>query len=100
MADILATYGTTLPQERWVWHLDFIREMMNAWWEDSTESIFPPPLVNGDDLLKELDIIPGPMIGYLLEVIYEAQVTGEIHSRQEGIGYAKKMLKQRKIKSG
>jgi putative nucleotidyltransferase with HDIG domain len=100
MADILATYGPTLPQERWVRHLDVIREMMDAWWEDRTESIFPPPLVNGDDLLKELDIIPGPMVGYLLEVIYEAQIAGEIHSRQEAIGYAKKMLKQRKIKSG
>jgi poly(A) polymerase len=97
MADILATYGPTLPQERWARHLDVIREMMNAWWEDRTESIFPPPLVNGDDLMGELDITPGPVIGYLLDTIYEAQITGEIHNRQEAIRFAKKMLKERKI---
>ncbi len=100
MADILATYGPTLPQERWARHLDVIREMMNAWWEDRTESIIPPPLVNGDDLMEELDITPGPMVGYLLDAIYEAQITGEIHSWQEAIGFAKKLSKEKKIDPG
>ena len=100
MADILATYGPTLPQERWIRHLDVIRELLNAWWEDRTERIYPTPLVNGDDLMEALDLAPGPMVGYLLEAISEAQVMGEIHNRQEAIRLAKNLSKEKKVKMG
>ena len=32
LADLLATYGTTLPQDRWVRQLDVVRKLMDAWW--------------------------------------------------------------------
>ena len=92
LADILATYGTTLPQERWERHLDVVRQLWSAWWEDQTGSVFPPPLINGDILMDELNISPGPLVGYLLESIREAQVAGDIHNQQEAINLAQKLL--------
>ncbi len=91
MADVLATYGPSLPQERWSRHLDVVRSLLAAWWEERTERVLPPAIVNGDDLLAELKLSPGPLIGYLLESIREAQVSGDVHTREDAIRYAREI---------
>jgi putative nucleotidyltransferase with HDIG domain len=92
LADVLGTYGPTLPLDKWNTHLEVVRSLFEAWWERSNESINPPTLVNGHDLLKEFDLEPGPIVGKLLESIREAQVTGQVSSRLEAIKLAKDML--------
>ncbi len=92
LADILATYGPTLPQERWARHLSVVRTLLDAWWEDKDERVFPLPVLNGDDLIEELKLSPGPMIGYVLETIREAQVTGDIRNREEAIKLARAIV--------
>ena len=34
LADMLATYGPTLPQERWIRHLEVVQTLLGAWWDD------------------------------------------------------------------
>jgi hypothetical protein len=94
LADILATYGPTLPQERWSKHLEVVRILLSAWWEDQGDYVFPQPLINGDRLMEELDLPPGPTIGYLLETIREAQVGGEIKTVEEAIDLANSILRK------
>jgi poly(A) polymerase len=94
LADMLATYGPTLPQERWVRHVEVVQTLLSAWWEDKEESVFPPPLINGNDLKEELKLSTGPIIGYLLESIREAQVTGDIQNRKEALNLARVILKE------
>lgn len=94
LADLLATYGTTLPQERWMRHLDVVHELLHAWWEDRDERVFPAPLINGDMLMKALDLSPGPVVGYILEAIREAQVAGDIHTPQEATSLGKTLLQE------
>jgi tRNA nucleotidyltransferase/poly(A) polymerase len=94
LADILATYGPTLPPERWSKHLDVVRILLSAWWEDKDEVVFPQPLINGDQLMEELDLPPGPMIGYLLETIREAQVGDEIKTVEEAFELADSVLRE------
>lgn len=94
MADILATYGATLPQERWTRHLEVVRSLLGAWWEDKAEKVLPPALLNGDELKEQLKLSPGPVIGYLLESIREAQVSGEVTNPAEAIEFARKILAQ------
>jgi hypothetical protein len=100
MADVLATYGTTLSQERWARHLDVIRELLKAWFEERTERIYPTPLINGDELMEELNLAPGPIVGYLLEALREAQVTGDIHTQPEALNLAIRLLQDNAIKTG
>lgn len=100
MADILATYGTTLSQERWTRHLDVIRELLNAWYEERTARIFPPPLINGDELMAELNLESGPVVGYLLDALREAQVMGDIHTQQEALSLAMRLSQGKIIKKG
>jgi len=94
LADVLATYGPTLPQERWARHLDVIRSLLEAWWEKHAESIYPPALLNGYDLMAALGLRPGPIVGYLLEAIREAQVIGKVKSREQAIELARELQEE------
>jgi putative nucleotidyltransferase with HDIG domain len=94
LADVLATYGVTLPQERWIRHLEVIQTLLGAWWEAREERLFPVPLINGEELMQALDLVPGPQVGYLLEAIREAQITLEIHDQQEAINLARKIIRE------
>ena len=92
LADMLAIYGATLPQDVWARHLDVIRCLLEAWWEHPVEQISPPNLLNGHELMAELDLRPGPIIGQLLEAIREAQVVGKVNTRLEAVDLARSLL--------
>jgi hypothetical protein len=49
-------------------------------------------LVNGKELMEALDLEPGPLIGRLLDIIEEVQAAGEIHSPDEAIQLAKRLM--------
>ena len=46
----------TLPQETWAAALEVVRELLENWFEKPAETITPPALVDGDDLMNELDL--------------------------------------------
>ena len=89
LADVLGTYGYTLPQEEWTHHLEVIRSLLEAWWERPEESVAPPPLLTGNDLIESLGLEPGPLIGKILEKVREAQASGEIESKEEALVMAR-----------
>ena len=92
LADMLATYGATLPQDRWARHLDVVQTMLGAWWDDREEFIFPAAVINGTELMEALELDPGPMVGYLLEAIREAQINHEVKDKDEAISLVKNIL--------
>jgi len=92
LADLRATYEHTLPQNMWVAGLDVVRLFLENWWEKRAESIAPPPLLNGNDLMQELDLQPGPLIGLLLGAIREAQALGEVSTREQAFALARAHL--------
>jgi len=98
LADTLATYGPNLPLDFWQTELAICRQLLAAWWENPSESVAPPRLLTGDDLITKLNLTPGPQIGELLAAIQEAQACGEISDRQQALDYAVKYLEKRKEK--
>jgi poly(A) polymerase len=92
LADNLGTSSETFSQDQWSHHLEVIRSLLEAWWEHPHERIIPVVLVNGDDLMRELEISPGPQVGKLLDAIREAQAVGQVGTREEAIELAKKLL--------
>jgi poly(A) polymerase len=65
---------------------------LEAWWEKHGEWISPPALINGDDLLREYNLEPGPKIGIALEKIKEAQVEEGIKTKKKALEYLKSWL--------
>jgi tRNA nucleotidyltransferase/poly(A) polymerase len=89
LADLRGTQGHTLPQETWRAALDIARILLENYWEKPEETVTPPRLLDGNDLMKELNLEPGPVVGQLLEAVREAQATGKISTRKEAIGFAR-----------
>ncbi len=92
LADLRATYAQTLPQETWAAALDVVRLLLENWYEKPAESVAPPPLVSGNDVMRELNLKPGPKVGELLEAIREAQAMGEVSTREQALALARRRL--------
>src|SRR5215208_6826179 len=93
LADLRGTYGPTLTQETWSAALDVARILLENYWERREQTIRPPRLLDGNDLMKELSLQPGRVIGQLLEAIREGQATGKIETREQAFEYAQEYLK-------
>jgi poly(A) polymerase len=66
--------------------IDFCREKLAL----PAEVLNPPPLITGDDL-KALGIPPGPAYRDLLEAVRDAQLTGEIGTREEALAHVSRL---------
>lgn len=93
LADVWATYGTTLPQERWEKQVETVRTLLDAWWENPQKQVYPPALISGHDLINNLGLHPGPQIGKFLEAVREAQAEGEVTSREDALQFVRKQIK-------
>ena len=89
LADCLATYQATLPADLWDRQLEVVQLLLQAYWEQRDELVSPPALINGNDLISELCLAPGPQIGKILEVIREAQATGRVQTREQALALAR-----------
>jgi hypothetical protein len=83
--------------ELWERSLSIARGLWEAYFVRYQEIVEPDPLLNGSDLIKELGIKSGPRIGKLLRAITEAQVSGEVRSRQDALALAAKLLSSKDL---
>jgi tRNA nucleotidyltransferase/poly(A) polymerase len=93
LADLRGTQGLTLSQETWIAALDVARILLENYWEKPQETVKPPRLLDGNELMSELGLKPGRTIGQLLEAIREAQATGKVADRQQALDLAREYLK-------
>lgn len=94
LANLLATYGTNLPQDTLAFHLDVLRALLEAWWEQPESAVSPPALLNGNDLIHHFDLQPGPQIGQMLEAVREAQAAGEIETIADAKAFVGELLRE------
>ena len=94
LADTRATHAHTLTQETWVAALDVCRIFLENYWEKPAETVAPPRLLDGHEMMTEFDLKPGPHVGELLEAIREAQATGKVDTREEALAFARDWIKE------
>jgi tRNA nucleotidyltransferase/poly(A) polymerase len=94
LADLRGTRGHTLTQETWSTALDIARLLLENYWERPQETVAPPHLVNGLDVINEYKLEPGPIIGEVLEAIREAQATGKVSTREEALAFGRGWLEE------
>ncbi len=92
LADQRGTRGHLLTQDAWSKALDVARIFLENYWEKPEETVAPPRLVDGNEIMQEFELRPGPAIGHLLDAIREAQAAGEISTRDEAVEYGRKWL--------
>lgn len=94
LADLRATQGPNLTQKTWTAALDVARSLLENYFEKPQETIAPPRLLDGHDLMRTLDLKPGPTVGEALEAIREAQATGKVSTRAEALDFGKRWLEE------
>lgn len=89
LADVRATRANDLTVAAWGAYLDVARILLEHYWEKPEEVVAPPRLLDGNDLIKELNLVPGPLIGQLLELIRENQAVGKITTKEQALDFAR-----------
>ncbi|MBN1580898.1 MAG: CCA tRNA nucleotidyltransferase [Anaerolineae bacterium] len=82
----------TSPDQAWQALIETATELLVAYHDRRTEIIDPPDLLSGHDLINYGLAAPGPRVGQLLDALHEAQAAGEVHTRDEALGYARTWL--------
>jgi tRNA nucleotidyltransferase/poly(A) polymerase len=89
LADHLATYEGMGDTAVWEHLLAVVAELFRHYFHLFTETVAPEMLVNGRDLMEELNLPSGPEIGRLLRLVQEAQAAGSLHTRAEALAFAR-----------
>jgi poly(A) polymerase len=89
LADHLATRGPDLDLENWRQHGELVAYVLSRRFR---EEVRPLRLIDGNDLINVFGLSPGPEIGRILEVVKEAQASGEITAREEALNLAGRLL--------
>jgi poly(A) polymerase len=91
LADHLGSAGPRATVEGFRAHVALIAYILRVRFVQE-EVVFPPRLIDGDDLMAELGLEPGELVGELLEAVREAQAAGEIDSKGQALEYARERL--------
>jgi hypothetical protein len=86
VADRLATRGRG-AEEAIAAHVALARDVLAA------DRAPAEPLIRGDDLARELGIVPGPRLGELLAQLEEDRYAGDIATREQAITRARQLLR-------
>ncbi|NLE99954.1 MAG: HD domain-containing protein [Anaerolineales bacterium] len=100
LADHLATWGAQLAEPRWRRRLQVADALLRYYYERHPETLGLSPLLTGTDLMAELGLSEGPLVGKLLESVREAQAAGEVATREEALALATRAARAASDRSG
>ncbi|MFQ3658602.1 MAG: hypothetical protein SNJ54_06620 [Anaerolineae bacterium] len=92
MAHILAMHGAHLPQDLWLDRVELVIQLLSDYFDRYEQVVNPPPLIDGNELMRLLGISPGPQVGQLLTALREAQVLGDVTDEESAVRYARGAL--------
>jgi poly(A) polymerase/tRNA nucleotidyltransferase (CCA-adding enzyme) len=87
LADVLSAYEDTISEERWGKAMKDSRMLLDSWFNHYGDYVSPPVLIDGDEIMAELNLRPGRAIGETLELVREAEVRGEINNKNEALRF-------------
>jgi putative nucleotidyltransferase with HDIG domain len=94
LADNLAK-GEGRARGNWPDFVARVAELLDAFFFRHDELVAPPPLLRGGELVEELGAPPGRWTGELMRTLTEAQVGGEVRTRDEALALARNWWQQR-----
>ncbi|MBI4757875.1 MAG: HD domain-containing protein, partial [Chloroflexi bacterium] len=92
LADHLATRGPALDRAAWDKHVALTVDLFRKYLAEKEETVSPPRLLDGNDIMAVLGLEPGPLIGDLLEKVREAQAMGMVSDRAEALEYVREIM--------
>ena len=90
MADGWATRGPNYTREHFRRHCGFASYVLARAW--AVTEVEDPPLITGEDLMHDLDLPGGRLLGAVLTSVRDAQLNGLIRERAEALALAQATL--------
>lgn len=92
LADNRAKNPMGAEDDAWLRLLTLTARMLADYYEQPAKKVHPPLLLDGNDLMREFELQPGPQIGELLELVREAQVSGEVGTLEQALALVRTYL--------
>ncbi len=92
LAYYLAHETIHIQQDVWLKRLEHSQHLLGAYFVYYEQIVNPPALLTGDDLVTQFGLSPGKHIGKLLTMLREAQVLGQIQTKDEAFVYIKRVI--------
>ncbi len=92
MADYLGKRGGKVEQQDWINYLEMIHTLLDGYFHQSETLVHITPMVDGNTLMKHLNLSPGPLIGQLIADLREAQALQQVQSPEEALAWAGEWL--------
>ena len=73
----------------------FSLDLINDYFTDFKPLKLEPPLITGNDLIKELGLKPSPLFGKILNHVEDARLSKEISNKNSALKLAKEFIKNR-----
>ena len=73
----------------WKQRISTVSLLFHHYFHLYTETVEPPPLVTGKQIMRALSLESGPQVGRLLNLIREAQAAGQVSTPDEAIALAR-----------
>lgn len=90
-ADRLSAQGTDITPEILNANLNGLDKMLK-YYLDIKDSLKPlPKLIDGREVMQILNLTPSPRLGEIMDAIKEAQISGDITTKDEAIEFIKKL---------
>ena len=71
-------------------HLQLLHFMFGQYF-DRPAAVKPIKIITGQDVMRELNLKPGPQVGAILEAVAVAQVEGKIKTRKDALAFMKNL---------
>jgi tRNA nucleotidyltransferase/poly(A) polymerase len=89
LADLQARYVPPVPAAVWENRVALAGGLLRAWYDERDAAVLPEPLLTGDEIMRLGGLRPGPEVGRVIEALREAQVAGEVTTRDEAETYVR-----------
>ena len=97
LADVTATYLTSQKDRDLARYRTFIGDLLQKYHFEPDRYVSPPVLVKGGDIIEKFGVPPSKKLGEILRKITEAQVRGEIGTREEALDLARRLVNEPSI---
>lgn len=89
MADRLSAQGPEITEELTTNNIKGLFWILEKYKEYKDKSDSDPPFMSGNEIMEVLKIKQGPEIGKIIKALREAQLSGEINTKEEAEGFIK-----------
>ncbi|MFA4015430.1 MAG: hypothetical protein RUDDFDWM_000513 [Candidatus Fervidibacterota bacterium] len=90
-ADLLATRGPDMTLEQMIDHMRLLLTLMQTYNQIKMLNA-QPKLLSGNDVMERYGLPQGPIIGKALQIVTEAQLKGEVKTKEEAFALLDKVI--------